>query len=108
MSFPCTKECPSNVQWVIRLKLIEAHSGDLIFQVRLQHKLDEDEKTAEAYNELAAKLTTKVVDEFSSGFIVPWHRWRFEHLKPKCHATPKSAQNVTFYALKRNAKREKR
>ena len=83
VSFPCTKECPSNVQWVIRLKLIEAHSGDLIFQVRLQHKLDEDEKTAEAYNELAAKLTTKVVDEFASGFIVPWHRWRFEHLKPE-------------------------
>ena len=83
VSFPCTKECPSNVQWVIRLKLIEAHSGDLIFQVRLQHKLDEDEKTAEAYNELAAKLTTKVVDEFAAGFIVPWHRWRFEHLKPK-------------------------
>ena len=43
----------------------------------------EDEKTAEAYNELAAKLTIKVLDEFASGFIVPWHRWRFEHLKPE-------------------------
>ena len=32
------------MQLVIRLKLIEAHSGDLIFQVRLQHNLDEDEK----------------------------------------------------------------
>jgi hypothetical protein len=83
VSYPCTKECPSNVQLVIRLKLIEAHSGDLIFQVRLQHKLDEDEKIAEAYNELAAKLTATVVDEFASGFIVPWHRWRFEHLKPE-------------------------
>ena len=81
VSFPCTKECSSNEQWVIRLKLIEAHSGDLIFQVRLQHKLDEDENTAEEYNELAAKLTIEVLDEFSSGFIVPWHRWRFEHLK---------------------------
>jgi len=37
----------------------------------LQHKLDEDEKTAEAYNELAEKLTTKVVDELASGFKVP-------------------------------------
>ena len=81
VSFPCTKECPSNEQWVIRLKLIEVHSGDLIFQVRLQHKLDEVEKTAEAYNGLAAILTTEVLDEFSSGYIVPWHRWRFEHLK---------------------------
>ena len=81
-SFPCTKECSSNEQWVIRLKLIEAHSGDLIFRVRKQHQLAEDEKSAEAYIELAGKLTTEVVDEFASGFIVPWHRWRYEHLQP--------------------------
>ena len=81
-SFPCTKDCSSNEQWVIRLKLIEAHSGDLIFRVRKQHQLIEDEKSADAYNELAGKLTTEVVDEFASGFIVPWHRWRYEHLQP--------------------------
>jgi len=81
-SFPCTKDCSSNEQWVIRLKLIEAHSGDLIFLVRKQHELAEDEKVAESYNALAGKLTTEVVDEFVSGFIVPWHRWRYEHLQP--------------------------
>jgi hypothetical protein len=81
-SFPCTKDCSSNEQWVIRLKLIEAHSGDLIFLVRKQHVLSEDEKVAESYNALAGKLTTEVVDEFASGFIVPWHRWRYEHLQP--------------------------
>ena len=68
---------------MIRLKLIEAHSGDLIFLVRKQHVLSEDEKIAESYNALAGKLTTEVVDEFASGFIVPWHRWRYEHLRPE-------------------------
>ena len=81
VSFPCTKECPSDEQWVIRLKLIEARSGDLIFQVRLQHKLDENEQITNEYRDLAEKLTMDVLDEFSSGFIVPWHRWRLEHLK---------------------------
>ena len=80
--FPCTKDCSSNEQWVIRLKLIEAHSGDLIFLVRKQHVLAEDEKASESYNALAGELTTEVVDEFASGFIVPWHRWRYEHLQP--------------------------
>ncbi|MEZ7852604.1 MAG: hypothetical protein QMB42_01860 [SAR324 cluster bacterium] len=82
VSFPCTKDCSANEQWVIRLKLIEAHTGDLIFLVRKQHELAEDEKVAESYNALALKLTTEVVDEFASGFIVLWHRWRYEHLRP--------------------------
>ena len=80
-SFPCTKDCSSNEQWVIRLKLIEAHSGDLIFLVRIQHELSEDEKAVESYNALAVKLTTELVDEFVSRFIVPWHRWRYEYLR---------------------------
>ena len=83
VSFPCTKQCSSNEQWVIRLNLIEARTGDLIYQVRLQHVLDGNQRTAESYNVLAEKLTSEIMDEFSSGFIVPWHRWRYEHLKPE-------------------------
>ncbi|MBC8258719.1 MAG: hypothetical protein H8E38_06880 [SAR324 cluster bacterium] len=94
VSFPCTKECPSNEQWVVRLKLIEAHSGEQVYRVRLQHKLDEDEKTAESYSELAAKLTAEVVDEFAAGFIVPWHRWRYEHLKPATERTLRSKTGI--------------
>ena len=81
VSFPCPKDCPSHEQWVIRLKLIEAHTGDLILLVRKQHELAEEEKVGESYNALAVKLTTEVVDEFASRFIVPWHRWRYEHLR---------------------------
>ena len=83
VSFPCTKECSSNEQWVIRLNLIEAHTGDLVYRVRLQQVLDGNQRTAESYNELAEKLTADIMDEFASGFIVPWHRWRYEHLKPE-------------------------
>ena len=82
-SFPCTNNCSANEQWVIRLKLIEAHTGDLIFLVRIQHELAESEKAVKSYNALALKLTTELVDEFSSRFIVPWHRWRYEHLRPE-------------------------
>ena len=45
--------------------------------------LDGNQRTAESYNGLAEKLTADIMDEFASGFIVPWHRWRYEHLKPK-------------------------
>ena len=45
--------------------------------------LDGNQRTAESYNELAEKLTADIMDEFASGFIVPWHRWRYEHLKPE-------------------------
>ena len=47
LSFPCTKECPSDEQWVIRLKLIEGNTGDIIYRARLAHKLDEAEKNPE-------------------------------------------------------------
>lgn len=82
VSFPCTEDCSYNEQWVIRLKLIDANSGDLIYFVRMEHMLEVDEKVADSFNSLAEKLTTEVVDEFATGFIVPWHHWRYEHLRP--------------------------
>ena len=81
LSFPCTKECPSYEQWVIRLKLIEANTGDIIYRARLAHQLDEDEQDTDSYHALAEKLISDVMAEFQSGFIVPWHRWRYEHMK---------------------------
>ena len=81
LSFPCTKECPSDEQWVIRLKLIEANTGEIIYRARLAHQLDEDDKETESYHDLAEKLILDVIAEFQAGFIVPWHRWRYEHMK---------------------------
>ena len=81
VSFPCTEECPSDEQWVIRLKLIEVSTGEIISRVRLSHQLDKDEQNAELYKDLAEDMISEVITEFKEGYIVPWHRWRFEHMK---------------------------
>ena len=94
LSFPCTKECPSNEQWIIRLKLIEANTGDIIYRVRLAHKLDEDEQDTESYNALAERLISDVMAEFQAGFIVPWHRWRYEHMKKVSEINPRSELGI--------------
>ena len=80
-SFPCTKECPSDEQWVIRLKLIEVKTGEIIYRARLSHQLNEDEKKLESYQNLAENMISDIMEEFQEGFIIPWHRWRFEHMK---------------------------
>jgi len=94
LSFPCTKECPSNEQWVIRLKLIEANTGDIIYRARLAHQLDEDEQDTKSYHALAEKLILDVMAEFQTGFIVPWHRWRYEHMKKVSEINPRSEMGI--------------
>ena len=79
-SFSCTVGCPSNLQWIIRLKLVDVNSGDLIYWVRKRHELSEDQIINESYEELAEKFISEVVNEFGSGFVVPWHQWRYFHL----------------------------
>ena len=90
LSFPCTKECPSDEQGVIRLKLIEANTGDIIYRARLAYNLNEDEQNTESYQDLAEKLISDVMAEFESAFIVPWHRWRYEHMKKVSKISPRS------------------
>ena len=71
VSFPCTKECPSDEQWIVRLKLFEASTGEIIFRVRLSHQMDEDEQNNELYQDLAAKMMiSDVIAEFKAGFII--------------------------------------
>ena len=94
LSFPCTKECPSDEQWVIRLKLIEANTGEIIYRARLAHQLDEDDKDNESYHDLAEKLILDVIAEFQAGFIVPWHRWRYEHMKKVSEISPRSEVGI--------------
>ncbi len=94
VSFPCTKECTSDEQWVIRLKLIEANTGDIIYRARLAYELDEDEQNTESYQALAEKLISDVMAEFESGFIVPWHRWRYEHMKKVSGINPRSEMGI--------------
>ena len=80
LSFPCTKGCSSDKQWLIRLKLIDPKRGDVIFWVRKKFELSEEKINSESYKELAIKLSTEVVNEFSKGFIIPWQTLRYNNL----------------------------
>ena len=90
VSFPCTEDCPSDEQWVIRLKLIEVKTGEIISRVRLSHQLNEEEQNTELYKDLAENMIYEVMAEFQAGYIVPWHRWRFEHIKKVSEINPRS------------------
>jgi len=94
LSFPCTKECPSEEQWIIRLKLIEANTGDIIYRARLAHQLEEEELDTESYHALAERLISDIMAEFKAGFIVPWHRWRYEHMKKVSEINPRSEMGI--------------
>ena len=94
LSFPCTKECPSDEQWVIRLKLIEANTGDIIYLARLAHQLDEDEQDTDSYHALAEKLISDIMTEFQAGFIVHWHRWRYDHMKKVSYINSRSEMGI--------------
>ena len=94
LSFPCTKECPSNEQWVIRLKMIEVNTGEIIYRARLSHQLDKDEQNTKLYQDLAENLISDVMAEFQAGFIVPWHRWRYEHMKKVSEINPRNEMGI--------------
>ena len=94
VSFPCTKECPSNEQWVIRLKMIEVNTGEIIYRARIAHQLDEDEQNSKLYQDLAENMILEVMAEFQAGFIVPWHRWRYEHMKKVSEISPRSEMGI--------------
>ena len=94
LSFPCTKECPSNEQWVIRLKMIEVNTGEFIYRARLSHQLDKNEQNTKLYQDLAENLISDVMAEFQAGFIVPWHRWRYEHMKKVSEINPRNEMGI--------------
>ena len=61
--------------------MIEVKTGEIIFRARSLHKLDEDEQKTKVYEDLAENMISDVMKEFKEGFIVPWHRRRYENMK---------------------------
>ena len=94
VSFPCTKECPSDEQWLIRLKLIEVKTGENIYRARLSRQLDKDEQNIDLYQDLAKRMISDILEEFQAGLIVPWHRWRYEHLKKVSEFNPRNEMGI--------------
>ncbi len=80
-SYSCTKECPGTRQWLIRLTVLNPESGKPVYRIRTQRQLTSEEEAPEAARELAQTLIFDLLQQFQSEFTVPWHQWRFEHLR---------------------------
>ncbi len=91
LSFPCTKGCSSNKQWLIRFNMVEPKRGDIIFWVRKKYELPEEFVNSENFKELASKLSIEVVDEFAKKFIIPWQILRYNNLSQNSNQDFKSS-----------------
>ena len=85
--YPCTESCPSDLQFLLRLKLFELQSGLLIYQIRLNYEVDEEELLPEVLSKLVLAKAQEILAEFSAKIKVPWHRWRYENLKKNVSST---------------------
>ena len=60
----------------------------------MAHQLDETEQDTESYHALAENLISSVMAEFQAGFIVPWYRWRYEHMKKVSEINSRSEMGI--------------
>jgi hypothetical protein len=80
--YPCTEDCPSDRQFLLRLKLVDFRDGRTLYQARFNYQLDEDEREPEALAALVAEWNQRMLNRWNADFRTPWHRWRYENLKP--------------------------
>ncbi len=83
--FPCTKECTSPEHWVLRVQMLEMMSGEPIHRVRISYQPSSGEMSGEARESRVRALTADLMGRFGDSFIIPWHRLRYENLKPGAH-----------------------
>lgn len=75
----CSEQCDTNQQLWLRINLVDAKEGESIYRVRINYELDEDELEKKEY--IVLDLTDELLNIFTEQFTVPWHQWRYEHLK---------------------------
>ena len=80
--YPCSKDCPGKRQFLMRLKLLDFQSGETLYQARLNYQLNEDEEETQALSELITNWNGRLLNRWAADFKTPWHRWRYENLKP--------------------------
>ena len=88
--YPCTDGCDTQHQLLMRLNLMDASTGEIVWRGRIHHKLEPEELEPEPYTILALELTDELWEAFSQDFIITWHRHRYENLKKK-FGTPSSS-----------------
>ena len=81
LALPCTEECSSDESWLMRLQLVDLDSGLKIHRVRLTYKPSLEELSGQPREKAARNQVLILVDRFNEGFVVPWHRLRYENLK---------------------------
>jgi len=80
--YSCSKDCPGKRQFLMRLKLLDFQSGETLYQARLNYQLNEDEEETQALSELITNWNGRLLNRWAADFKTPWHRWRYENLKP--------------------------
>ena len=80
--YPCSKDCPGNRQFLMSLKLLDFHSGEKLYQARLNYQLNKDEEKTQTLSELVTNWNGRLLNRWAADFKTPWHRWRYENLKP--------------------------
>ena len=79
--YPCTEKCDSPQQFFLRFTIVDTQTSETIWRGRIHYEPDVEELQAEAYTALVLSLTDELIEALAQGFAIPWHQWRYEHLK---------------------------
>jgi hypothetical protein len=80
--YPCTEQCQGPEQLLVRFILREPTSGEVVLRTRKNIQLEADDLEIEALKSEIIDLVDEVLSSFEDAYVVPWHQWRYEHLKP--------------------------
>jgi len=88
--YPCTKECKGPEQLLARFILRKPNSNAVVLRTRKNIQLSSSDLEAEALPGEITDLVDEVLAVFEEAYVVPWHQWRYEHLKPSERRTSRS------------------
>ena len=88
--YPCTKECKGPEQLLARFILRKPNSNAVVLRTRKNIQLSSSDLEAEALPGEITDLVDEVLVVFEEAYVVPWHQWRYEHLKPRERRTSRS------------------
>ena len=72
--YTCSKDCPGQRQFLMRLKLLDFQSGETLYQARLNYQLNEEEEETKALSELITYWNGRLLNRWAADFKTPWRR----------------------------------
>ena len=80
---------------MINLRKTKLEGAIELLQILIaEESKQEEEQTSKLYQDLAENMISDVMTEFQAGFIVPWHRWRYEHMKKVSEVNLRSEMGI--------------